>query len=431
MRLSRTGLPFVLPILILLASCGGEPADAPGDTGATEEAPLSDVPEAQAAYDESAELWSSSWPQSVAKLHEAIALDPDFLEAHGMLANRYAWIYQYGDRADSVIQNAWAFAENAMELDPNEEFSLSAMGTYYYRIDKDYGKAMEFFSKGSELFPENGHFMNMRAHVARRQGDWDGALEILKQADQVAPALGTVTAILENHRYNRRWEEAMATAREIAERYPESTTGPSYLAWIPFYQTGSTETVREYHATRPATALTVNRFYVEAVDRDYQAALDVMDASETEVFTGQNGLTPRAAYRGIALRELGREAEAMEAFDSARETLEAMLPDLAHDWRVHAGLGWVYALLGRRDEAIQTSKHAIEILSPEMDALSGPPNVVNLAEVYAILGDADAAVEQIEYLLSIPSSMIPQWLRVGPEWDGIRDDPGFQALLQG
>jgi len=433
MRQIRIPLSFALPFLLLLPSCGGEPADEPAETVTAEAAQgitPSDVPEAQAAYEESGELWSSSWSESVAKLLEAIELDPDFLDAHGLMANRYAWIYQYGDRADSIIQNAWTYAQNATELNPDALFSLSAMGTYYYRIEKDYGKAMEYFSKGSELFPDNGHFLNMTAHVARRQGDWDRALEILRHADELVPSLGTVTAILENHRYNRRWEEAMATAQEIAERYPESTTGPSYLAWIPFYQTGNTETVRAYNATRP-TGLTVNRWSVAVLDRDYQRALDVMDASETEVFTGQNGQTPRDAYRGIALRSLGREAEAMEAFESAKATMEAMLPELDHDWRVHAGLGWVNALLGNRDEAIRVSERAIEILPPEKDALAGPPNVANLAEVYAILGDAEPAVEQIEYLLSIPGGMNRGWLRVGPVWDPIRDHPAFQALLEG
>ena len=434
MRRIRIPLSLALPFLLLLPSCGGESADEPAETVTAETAQgiiPSDVPAAQAAYEESGELWSSSWSESVAKLHEAIELDPDFLDAHALLSYRYAWIYQYGDRADSIIQNAWTYAQNAVGLNPEALGSLSAMGAYYYRIQKDYSKAMEYYDEGSDLFPENGHFLNMRAHVARRQGDWDGALEILKHTDELVPSLGTVTAILENHRYNRRWEEAMATAQEIAERYPESTTGPSYLAWIPFYQTGNTETVRAYNATRPATALTVNRWSVAILDRNYQEALDVMDASETEVFTGQNGQTPREAYRGIALRELGREAEALEAFESAKATMEGMLPELDHDWRVHAGLGWVNALLGNRDEAIRASERAIEILPPEKDALAGPPNVANLAEVYAILGDAEAAVEQIEYLLSIPGAMNRGWLRVGPVWDQIRDHPAFQALLEG
>lgn len=39
-------------------------------------------------------------------------------------------------------------------------------------------------------------------------------------------------------------------------------------------------------------------------------------------------------------------------------------------------------------------------------------------------------MEQIRYLMSVPSSLNLWDLRKAPVWDAIRDDPAFQALLE-
>jgi len=52
-----------------------------------------------------------------------------------------------------------------------------------------------------------------------------------------------------------------------------------------------------------------------------------------------------------------------------------------------------------------------------------------VAEVYAILGENDRAIEILDGLLSRPSGVTVQGLKVNPIWDPLRNDPRFQALL--
>jgi hypothetical protein len=44
--------------------------------------------------------------------------------------------------------------------------------------------------------------------------------------------------------------------------------------------------------------------------------------------------------------------------------------------------------------------------------------------------EPDAAIDQLEYLLSIPSTLNVGFLREHPFWDPLRDHPRFQALLE-
>ncbi len=41
----------------------------------------------------------------------------------------------------------------------------------------------------------------------------------------------------------------------------------------------------------------------------------------------------------------------------------------------------------------------------------------------------DAAIDQLESLLAVPSNTAVPMLRIDPTWDPLRDNPRFQALL--
>ena len=57
-----------------------------------------------------------------------------------------------------------------------------------------------------------------------------------------------------------------------------------------------------------------------------------------------------------------------------------------------------------------------------------------MAQIYALLGDADRAVPILKRLLQIPcpnatlGTITPALLRLDPVWDQIRNDPRFQEL---
>ena len=95
----------------------------------------------------------------------------------------------------------------------------------------------------------------------------------------------------------------------------------------------------------------------------------------------------------------------------------------------NSALGIAYAGLDRKAEAIREGKRAVELSPVSKDPYAGLSNVGTLAVIYTMVGEYDAALEEIEYLLSIPSYMSVQNLRLDPRWDPLRDHPRFEALL--
>lgn len=95
----------------------------------------------------------------------------------------------------------------------------------------------------------------------------------------------------------------------------------------------------------------------------------------------------------------------------------------------HALLGQTYAGLDRRDDAIREGKRALELWPESDDALHGPHVTTLVAEIYAMLGDAEGALPLVEHLLSAPQGLTPSLLKLDPIWDPLRNDARFRKLI--
>ena len=123
---------------------------------------------------------------------------------------------------------------------------------------------------------------------------------------------------------------------------------------------------------------------------------------------------------------------AVALLDSARVVLERNLGGKGGQFRGmnYCALGIVYAYLDRREDAIRAGERGVEILPISRDALLGTIMVHRLAEIYAIVGEHEAAIDQLEILLAVPSRVSGHSLRLDPMWDPLRDNPRFQKLMQ-
>ncbi len=95
----------------------------------------------------------------------------------------------------------------------------------------------------------------------------------------------------------------------------------------------------------------------------------------------------------------------------------------------HIQLAKVLAYLNEKDSALAEAQRATELVPESKDAFGGPEIAIGVAEVHAILGDNDRAIEILDGLLARPSAVTVQGLKVNPVWDLLRNDPRFQGLL--
>jgi len=73
----------------------------------------------------------------------------------------------------------------------------------------------------------------------------------------------------------------------------------------------------------------------------------------------------------------------------------------------------------------------LEMRTTSEDPFEGPLREEQMAQIYALLGNADEATPILKRWIKVPSatSIAPTLLGIDPIWDLIRNDPRFQELV--
>jgi hypothetical protein len=94
-------------------------------------------------------------------------------------------------------------------------------------------------------------------------------------------------------------------------------------------------------------------------------------------------------------------------------------------------LGVAYAGLGDATSAVAEGQKGMVMQPSTEDPFEGPGREEAMAQIYALLGDADHAIPILQRLVQISSAteISPTFLRLDTIWDPIRNDPRFQELV--
>jgi serine/threonine protein kinase/Tfp pilus assembly protein PilF len=135
-------------------------------------------------------------------------------------------------------------------------------------------------------------------------------------------------------------------------------------------------------------------------------------------------LYPDAAW----IRQLLAEAYAMkhmypQAFAEYDKVAEQDKVVTAENQQVAGTLGWLYAISGRRFDALRIAKEFRDLSSHAY------VDFYQVAAIYAALGEKDEAFRSLERAYAARSGSMP-WLAVDPFWHGVRSDPRFADLLR-
>ena len=127
---------------------------------------------------------------------------------------------------------------------------------------------------------------------------------------------------------------------------------------------------------------------------------------------------------------MSKKELAKKYYEDARSILETKIQEQPEDPRFHSSLGIAYAGLGRKEDAIREGELGVNLLPVTKDAWAGTFRVEDLACIYVMVGEFDAAIDQLEFLLARPGKMSIHLLRLDPAWDPLRNHPRFKKLVE-
>ena len=368
----------------------------------------------------------------------AVELDPEFAVAWAALAQEQASLYWFHyDRSDAPLTAARRAIDRALALDPELLEAYFARGLYHYWGHLDYDRALGDLERAREGLPGDAWVVAATGWVRRRQGRFDLAVDLLRKAVELDPrSENPLFDLAETLELRREYDEALRVLDRVITLAPDRRDSLIRKARVLARGLGDLEGAWETLESAfelPAPTEYSAAYYgvlVQLYARDYSKALEILEADEEEVFQTQFYYLPRPLVRARILDFMGRSAPARVSYDSARVVLEPQLAEFPEDPRLHSALGLALAGLGRSAEAIRSSDRAVDLLPMEREAWRGGDLVIDAARILTRVGDAEAAIDRLEQMLSVPSELTPTGLRLDPTWDPLRDHPRFQALLE-
>jgi eukaryotic-like serine/threonine-protein kinase len=372
---------------------------------------------------------------AVQMFQRAAALDSTFALAYAELAIAHSGMCHFGyDPAPDRCSRSKEAADRAVALQPDLPNAHIAQGIYYYMCRRDYNIALKELALAEVGLPNDPEVMSLQGYIMRRQGKFQAALEKLERAFAVSPRdhnlakeIGWTYLVLREYLSAEKFlNQAISLSPDFTENY--SNTPSLYYSWRA--DTGLARVALALIPKQDDYETQIEWFWLHLYERDYPAALSELALMSPVPEASQFSFVPKAQLRAIVYDFMHDSHRARSNFDSARAILENELTVRSDDDRVHSSLGIVYAGLGRKDDAIREGKLGVELLPVFKDAVAGPSRVEDLAVIYVMVGEYDAALDQIEYLLSIPCEFSVPYLRLNPRYDPLRTLPRYQKLVE-
>jgi TolB-like protein/DNA-binding SARP family transcriptional activator/Tfp pilus assembly protein PilF len=347
---------------------------------------------------------------AVASLGRAVELDPEFALAWSQLSlafGRLHWFMHEPGRESA--RRALAAAERALALAPQLPEARRAMGDVLYR-ERRYAESLPYLEAA---YAGRGGDAAMAAALAaayRRVGRWEESSRLWERAMELDPLSGLWpldlgATYLSLGRYREAdvlLERAIALSPEQGF-WPYWTRAHVHLAWR-----GDAVEARRILDAAPARfqrhladlRLRIDASEGEARLEEGLARLRTLpaDVADRSLFVG-----PRDLLEADYLRFLGREREARDRYEAARERLTATLHERPDDFGLHLRLGRAAAALGLRQQALAAAARAGALFPPEADAYWAGLVLMQQAYIRTALGDAAEAAELVERVLSAPS----------------------------
>ena len=377
--------------------------------------------------------------QSAQLYQRAIDLDPKFALALARYSQLESWMMRTHDASPEHRERARTLAERALQLQPDLPEAHLALGFSYYYGDNNYDAALKEFEIAKRGLPNESEVYLAIGAIQRRQGKWAESTENLEKAANLNPKdTWPLHNLALNYQMLRNFDAANKTIDRAIQINPTGLGLWQIKVKLAIAEKGDfgvyEDAVKKGQSFPISNEDRVKFVGDEAnfllLTRKYDQLLQLAEKFPDDAFATMPGsLAMKYFALGIARKGLGDEAAARPAFLKAKDILAEQVKQKPDDADLHVQLAKILAWLGEKDAAIAEAQRAMDLRPESKDAFEGPPITEQVAQVYAIVGDNARAIELLDGLLSRPSEVTLQALKVNPAWDPIRNDPAFQALF--
>ncbi len=364
-----------------------------------------------------------------AMYERAVALDTTFALAYAGLSRAHAgFVHQGFDRTEDRRRRARAAVDRALALEPELAEAHLALGTYYYSVFRDYEKALQALEVAARGLPGNYDLIMTQAFIAKRQGRFAEALSLLLRAAALNPRLSLPLfemAIV--YSYDQLYSEAERYYSAVLD-LDAGHLAATQLALIPLWRDGDVGPLRTL--AEKGQASDYDRWLADYLSGNYAAALEKLEPLQGQVSQGQVMYHPTELLAGFTHAAAGETGNARAAFNSALAQINERLRQEPGDPRLNSAAGLALAGLGRKDEAIRAGHRALELMPMSTDVLASSTYSSALITIYALLGEWDSAIEQLDRYLSEPHRYTLHGVLADPLHAPLRDHPRFPELQE-
>ena len=377
--------------------------------------------------------------QGISLLEEAVRRDPKFLRAYCLMCETHLDLYWAGiDHTEQRREMARVALQKAEEIQPDAGEVHWMKALYAYHGFRDYDRALAELKLAMQLLPNEARLYVLAGAVDRRTARWQEAETNFKRAVELDPR--NIIVLMEagsTFQHTRRYAETGRLYKQALGILPNDTFASYLLGLTSFAQTGAVAEWRKpldaiaQQGPEAARGVAFPLLVCSWMQRDKDESEKALALIPAEGIANSldEASVPREYCVGRTAWLFGNKELAQTALTAARAIFERRTreqPDYAQGWSY---LGLTDAMLGRCDEAIQEGKRACEILPFTKDSWVGPVWITYLAAIYTWCGDRDAALEQLENSIKLPTGITYGELKKSPDWDALRGDPRFERLV--
>jgi tetratricopeptide (TPR) repeat protein len=347
--------------------------------------------------------------EALANWDSALEIKPDLQEAWYNRGVTLLYLRRY--------EEAIASFDKTLEFKPNDHEVWHIRGILLWTLGR-LEEALTSFDKATEFKPDFSEAWIYRGAALLTLGRLEEAIASFDQAIQIKPEFSEAW-------YNRgialfylgRFEEAIASFAQTTQfisDFPE--------AWN--FQGAALSQLGRFEEALASydQALKIKPDFPEAC-YDRGNALSYLRRYEEAIASYDKATELKPDYheawynRGMALGKLGRLDEAIASYDRVIK----FKPDVHEPWN---NRGNALRKLGRLDEALISFDKALEI-KPDLQQAW-----YNRASCYALQGNVEQAIENLQQAISLNSDTYRELAKTDSDFDSIREDERFQALIQ-